>query len=275
MVLDGVNVGLRLVEIRRNGGDELGASSLEELLEDGEGLGTSTLKLEKLITVLLAESGVDGVVETSGVEGDADGDESVHLLVLLGDAIILSILVEVLRPRHIDENVAEHADGIGIATHHHVRETNVVVRCEVSGHDPGEHGLLVELDIVQGLEGKTEISEQTVDSEKADNGEITQHLIHVLGAILSSELGGVLVSLHRRELLGDLGSLDEGVEDVEDAVAAPSVGVVAEELDFLFVRRRGRGLPSDSHTIGGEGVELVDELVDDVPRPVILCPLKC
>lgn len=36
VVLDGVDVGLGVVEIRGNGGDELGAGSSEELLEDGK-----------------------------------------------------------------------------------------------------------------------------------------------------------------------------------------------------------------------------------------------
>jgi hypothetical protein len=36
-------------------------------------------------------------------------------------------------------------------------------------------------------------------------------------------------------LLGDLRSLDEGVEDVEHGVAAPGVGVLTKELSLLLV----------------------------------------
>lgn len=55
--------------------------------------------------------------------------------------------------------MAEHADGVGVAAHHHVGEPNIVVGREVGSHDTGEHGLLVELDVVEGLEGEAEVAE--------------------------------------------------------------------------------------------------------------------
>lgn len=204
MVLNGVNVGLWVVKIGRHRGDELGAGSSEELLKDGQRLGSATLQLEQLVAVLLAKGAVDGVIQSGGLEGDADGDEGVHLLILLGDGVVLRILLEVLGPRDVDEDVAEHADGIGVAVHHHVGETDVVVRGEVGGHDARKHGLLVELNVVERLEGQAEVSEQTVHSEQTNDGEVSQHLIQVLGAILASNSRGVLVSLHGSELLGDL-----------------------------------------------------------------------
>lgn len=98
MVLKGINVGLGVVKIRGNRGDELGASSAEELLEDGEGLGAAALQLEQLVTILLPQSTVDGVIQSSGLEGNADGNQGVHLLVLLGDGVVLGVLLEVLGP---------------------------------------------------------------------------------------------------------------------------------------------------------------------------------
>lgn len=67
-------------------------------------------------------------------------------------------------------------------------------------------------------------------------------------------------------MLIDLGSLNEGVQHVQHAVAAPGVGVVAKELDFLVVV----GLSRNLVPVGAEAVELVDKFVDDIPCPVVL-----
>jgi len=266
VVLDRVDVGLGLVKVGGHGRDELRAGGAEELLEEGEGVGAALLQLEKLVAVLLAEGGVDGVVETGGVEGNADGDEGVHLVVLLCDGVVLSVLLEVLGPRDVDEDVAEHADGVGVAALHHVGETNIVVGGEVSGHDTGEHGLLVQLNVVEGLERKAEVSEKTVNPEETDDGEVSQHLIEALVAVLAGDRHGVLVALHGCQLLRDLRLLNQGVKHIKHAVAAPSVGVLAEHLDLLLVV----ALPCDPGAVRGKGVELVDELVDHIPGPVVL-----
>ena len=122
------------------------------------------MELHELVAILIAQGGVDSVVELGRVECDADGDESVHLVVLLGDAVVLGVLLEVLGPRDVYKNMGEHADGVGVAAHHHVAEPNVVIRGEVGGHDAGEHGFLVQLDIVEGFESKAEVPQQAVDS---------------------------------------------------------------------------------------------------------------
>lgn len=77
---------------------------------------------------------------------------------------------------------------------------------------------------------------------------------------------GIFVSLHGVELLVDLAALDERVENIEDGVAAPGIGVVAQELGF-FAGRFGAG---DAVAVAAEGFELIDEFVDYVPCPVIL-----
>lgn len=65
-----------------------------------------------------------------------------------------------------------------------------------------------------------------------------------------------------------MGALDEGVEDVEDGVAAPGVGVFPQHLGFFVI---GVG-PGDAVAVAAKGFELVDEFVDDVPCPVTLDP---
>ena len=266
VVLDGVDVGLGVVKVRGHGGDELGAGGAEQLLEDGEALGPAALQLEQLVAVLFAQRRVDGVVEAGGLEGDADGNEGVHLLVLLGDGVVLRVLLEVLGARHVHQDVAEHADGVGVPVHHHVAEADVVVRGEVGGHDARKHGLLVELNVVERLERQAEVAQQAVHAQQANDGKVPQHLIQVLGSVLAGHRGRVLVALHRRQLLRDLRPLDQRVQHVEHAVRAPRVGVLAQDLDLLLVGRLAR----DPRSVRAEGVELVDEFVNHVPRPVVL-----
>ena len=165
VVLDRVDVDLWVVKVGRCGADKLGASSTEQLFEQRQGLGSTALQLVKLLAILLAESGVDGVVEPCGLEGNADGDKCVHLVVLLCDRVVLGVLLEVLGPRDVDEDVGEHADGVGVAAHHHVGETDIVVCGEVGGHNAGKLGLLVELDVVERLEGKAEVTQQAVHTQ--------------------------------------------------------------------------------------------------------------
>ena len=217
VVVDGVDVGGGIVEVGRSGVDELGAGGAEELLEDGKGLGAALLHAVELLAILLADSGVDGVIQTGGVESDTDGDQGVHLVVLLGDGIVVvATLLEVLCPRHIHKDVAEHADGIAVAAHHHVGEAHVVVGGEVSGHHTGEHGLLVHLDIVEDLQGKTEVTEQAVHAQQSDDREVAEHLVERAGAVLAGDGQGILPPLGCGQLLADLGTLDERVKHVKD-----------------------------------------------------------
>jgi hypothetical protein len=266
VVLHRVNVDLWVVEVGWCGANEFGAGGAEELLKQGKSIGSTALEPVELLAVLLPQGSVDGVVEPGGVEGHADGDERVHLVVLLSDRVVLCVLLEVLRPRDVNEDVAEHADGVGVAAHHHVGETHVVVGGEVGGHDTGEHGLLVELNVVERLERQTEVSEQTVHAQQTDDGEVAQHLVQRAVAVLSRVESGILAALHGGQLLADLRPLDERVQDVEHAVAAPGVGVVPQELYLLLIVVLERGLLA----VAAEAVELVDELVDYVPGPVVL-----
>ena len=269
VVLDWVDVELWVVEVWWSWGDELWAGSAEELLIDWEGLLATALELQELVAILLTESGVDSVVQTSWVEGNAESDECVHLVVLLG--VGLGSLLEVLGTGNVDQDVGEHADGIGVAAHHHVRETNIVVCCEVSSHDAGEHGLLVELDVVEGLQGEGEVTEKAVDAEESDDREVSQHAVEWLGSVVSSNGHWLLVALHGSKLLVDLGSLDKRVQNVEDGVASPRVWVLAEELDLLGVVSSAGNLLA----VGAELVELVDELINDIPSPVVLENVSC
>lgn len=165
-MVNGVDVKGRVVKVGRGRADELGASRAEKLLEKRQSLGAAALEADELFAVFLAQGGVDGVIETGRMKGDADGDQSIHLIVLLGDSIVaIAALVEILGPGDIDQNVAEHTDGVGVAAQHHIGESHIVVSGEVSSHDASKHGLLVHLDVIKGLQGKAEVSQQAVDTQ--------------------------------------------------------------------------------------------------------------
>lgn len=167
VVVHGVDVEGRGGEVGRRRGNELGARGAEEFLEQGEGVGPAALEAREGVAVLLAQRGVDGVVEFGGVQGDADGDEGVHLVVLLADGVkpplgAVFVLLEVLGARDVDEDVGEHADRVGVPSHHHVAEADVVVGREVGGHDAREHGFFVQLDVIERLEREGEVAQQAV-----------------------------------------------------------------------------------------------------------------
>jgi len=236
VVVNGVDVEGRVLEVGRSGGDELGAGGAEQLIEDGEGLRATLLHAEELLTVLLTNGRVNGVIQTSGVESDTDGDQGVHLVILLGNSVVaVAALLEVLRPRDVHQDVAEHADSVAIAAHHHVGEAHVVVGGEVGGHHASEHGLLVHLDIIEGLQGQAEVTEQAVHAQQTDDREVSEHLVQRARAVLTGEGQGVLAPLHGSELLVDLRPLDERIQNVQHGVAAPGVGVLAQKPSLLLV----------------------------------------
>ena len=235
-MIDGVDVLGRIVEVGGDGGDEFRTGGTEEFFEKGEGFGAAALETQELLAVFFAEGGVDRVVEAGGLEGDADGDQGVHLLVLFGDGVVgLGAFLEVLGARDVDEDVGEHADGVGVAAEHHVAEADVVVSSEVGGHDAGEHGFFVHFDVVESFEGQGEIAEEAVNSQEADYGEVAEHFVERARTVFSSYRVLVFATLHGCELFVDLGALDKGVEDVEDGVTTPCVWILFEELSFLFV----------------------------------------
>lgn len=209
---------------------------------------------------------MDRVVQSSWVEGDADGDERVHLVVLLGDGVILGGFLEVLRPRHVHQDMAEHPDGVGVAAHHHVGEPDVVVRGKMGGHDAGEHGFFVELDVIQCLQREAEVAQKAVDPQEADDGEIAEQSIQRSRSIFARYSGRIFVAFDGGELLIDLGSLDERIQDVENAVTSPRVWILFEKLDlFAVIPFSGKTMP-----IATEAVELIDEFVNHIPCPIRL-----
>lgn len=152
MVIHGIDVEIRGVKVGRGGGDEFGACASEQVFEEWQSLGSTSLQSDELIAVLFPQCCVDRIVQLRGIESHAYGDKGVHLVVLLGNGIVLRVLLKVLGPRDVDEDMREHANGIGIPAHHHVAEAHVIISREMRRHHPCEHGFLIQLDIIQRLQ---------------------------------------------------------------------------------------------------------------------------
>lgn len=106
-------------------------------------------------------------------------------------------------------------------------------------------------------------------AQETNDAEVPEHAVQGTGPVFASDGRWVGVFFHGGELGGDFGALDERVEDIEDGVATPGVGVVAQEGKVVFAGRiRGSiGVTSNTMTVAAEGFELVDEFVDDIPGP--------
>ena len=76
----------------------------------------------------------------------------------------------------------------------------------------------------------------------------------------------VLVPFNSSKLLVHLRALNERVQDIENTVTTPHLRIVSQDLDLLVVL----GLLGHPLAVSAEAVELVYELVDDIPRPVVL-----
>lgn len=120
--------------------------------------------------------------------------------------------MEVLGAGDVDEDVGESLDGIAVSTEHHVGETDIVIGGEVGGHDTGKDGLLVELDIVEGLEGKSEITQQAVDAQKTDYREVSEHAVEWAVTVLASNLSWIGSLLDGEQLLVHLRALDQRIK---------------------------------------------------------------
>jgi hypothetical protein len=78
----------------------------------------------------------------------------------------------------------------------------------------------------------------------------------------------ILISFDSGKLLVHLRTLDQGVQHVKNTVASPCLWALAQNLNLLFILP----FPCSLLAVGAEAIELVDELIDDIPSPVILCP---
>jgi hypothetical protein len=64
-------------------------------------------------------------------------------------------------------------------------------------------------------------------------------------------------------LLVDARLLNQRIQDVEDTVAAPDLRVITKQSNFFL------GAVLDSVSAVAEGLELINELINDIPKPLV------
>lgn len=126
-------------------------------------------------------------VDALRVQDQANGQQMEHLIGLLVDLIVLvrTSVVQLRSALDVQQNGGESPDGIGIATHHHIGETDVVRGRDLARRNVRETSLLVHFNGLKNLQirkrlnkyseqkyGKTSylnswivISQQSMDSQ--------------------------------------------------------------------------------------------------------------
>ena len=65
-------------------------------------------------------------------------------------------------PLDVEKNVGECADSIGIATHHHIGKSYIIIHRDLTSWNSRVEALLIQFDIFKNLDGLMEITEQGV-----------------------------------------------------------------------------------------------------------------
>ena len=144
----GIDVQVWGVEVGGGGGDKFWACASEQIFKERQSLRSTSLQSDKLVTILLPQRCVDRIIQLRGIERHAYCNESVHLIILLRDGVVLRVLLEVLGPGDVDEDVRKHANGIGVAAHHHIAEAHIVIRRKMRCHHSCEHSFLIQLNVI-------------------------------------------------------------------------------------------------------------------------------
>lgn len=264
LVFDGVLavVGAGL-DGRRAGRQELGAGEREAALELGQ---VAVLHLEHLfVVVLLAEHLLDALVDALRVQHQADGQQVVHLLRLLIDLVVLVRArgEQLLGALHVQQGGRQGPDGVSVAAHHHVREAHVVGGGDLARRHVRVLRLLVQLDVLQHLDGLVVISKQRMKTKQPHEREVAQHLVQRVAPELARHRVGVAAGRVHLKLALDVRLVHEGVQHIEDAEHVPRLVLCVERVYLRLAQLGGAG------PILRERLELIDKLVNQLPEPLV------
>ena len=130
-----------------------------------------------------------------------------------------------------------------------------------SSHAVEDTVLLLKVNVVEHLEGKRVVAEEHMHPQQTDDAKVAQHLVQRAGAKLAGDLIRVLALILSRKLLNNLGLLDERVEHIKYAVAAPDAAIL-QQLKVVLVLVVNLVPPLRVRLV------LVNKLVNDVPEPL-------
>lgn len=144
-----------------------------------------------------------------------------------------------------------------------VGKADIVVCRNVASSDAGKQTLFVEFHVFHGLESQCVVSKQAVHAEQTNDAKVSKHLVERSRAKLVGNLAHIATIPRCGKLLVDFGFLNQRVEDVEYVVNVPDVGTFLEESELGVI------LGLDFAAVLAKGLKLVDELINDVPEPLV------
>ena len=119
-------------------------------------------------------------------------------------------------PLDVEKNVGECADSIGIATHHHIGKSYIIIHRDLTSWNSRVEALLIQFDIFKNLDGLMEITEQGVQPQKSDQRKVAQHFIQWMSAKLSSNKVGIFASGVHLQLFVNVRFVNHGVENIQN-----------------------------------------------------------
>ena len=103
---------------------------------------------------------------------------------------------------------------------------NIVVGCDLTARHSAVQTLLVQLDVLQDLDGLVVVPQERVESEETNQGEIAQHLVERVTAKVPSDSVRIALCVVDLQLLVDVGLVHQGVEDIQHRVNVPNLNIV-------------------------------------------------
>ena len=100
---------------------------------------------------------------------------------------------------------------------------DIVVGGDLASRHPAVEALLVELDVLQDLDGLVVVPEEGMEAEQPNQGEVSQHLVKRVTPKVSGHGVRVALGVVHLELLVDVGLVHQGVEHIQHGVYIPNL----------------------------------------------------
>ena len=142
----------------------------------------------ELFSISLLDDVGDVVIHPRRRQRSADREQRVHAVRSLVDLVVLVAAGVILpHPKNKVQDRDEGPNGIGVSAEHNVAEANVVIGGNMASGDTSEWRFLVKLDVFHDFQSQSEIAEETVNAEQADDTEVSKHTVKRAHTVLANE----------------------------------------------------------------------------------------
>ena len=100
---------------------------------------------------------------------------------------------------------------------------DIVVGGDLAARHPAVEALLIELDVLEDLDGLVVVSEEGVQAEQPHQREVTQHLVERVAPKVPGHSVGVTLGVVHLQLLVDVGLVHQGVKHIQHGVHIPNL----------------------------------------------------